>query len=70
VNENGQLVSTVGIARDITERKNDEEQVRAREEAFRALADNVPDAVARIDRSFRLVYGNRAFAAEIGSDRE
>jgi PAS domain S-box-containing protein len=68
LNENGELVSTVGIARDITERKHDEEQMRRREEEFRTLADNVPDAVARIDRQFRFVYGNRAFALDIGRE--
>ncbi|HEX4264105.1 MAG TPA: PAS domain S-box protein [Verrucomicrobiae bacterium] len=68
LNEHGQLVSTVGIARDITERKRDEEHLREREEAFRALADNVPDAVARLDRNLCFAYGNRALANDIKLD--
>lgn len=65
LNERGELVSTVGIARDITERKLNEEQLRTREEAFRALSDNVPDAVARVDRNLHFVFGNRALANDI-----
>jgi PAS domain S-box-containing protein len=56
----------IAIKRDISQRKRDEEALRAREESFRALADNVPDAVARIDRDLRFVYGNRALANDVG----
>jgi PAS domain S-box-containing protein len=35
------------------------EKLRTREESYRALADNVPDSVARIDRDLRFVYVNR-----------
>jgi nitrogen fixation negative regulator NifL len=68
LDERGEITHFVAVKLDISRRKYDEEQVRAREEAFRALADNVPDAVARIDRHFRFSYGNRAMAADIGMD--
>ncbi len=62
----GRITGLVGVSRDITQRKNDEERMRAREESFRALANNVPDAVARFDRELRFVYGNPALARAIG----
>ena len=68
MDERGEISHFVAVKLDITRRKDDEEQVRARQEAFRALADNVPDAVARIDRDFRFAYGNRALAADIGKE--
>jgi PAS domain S-box-containing protein len=58
----------VGISRNITARVLAEEELRGQKESFSALADNVPDAVARIDRNFQIVYGNRALAREIGHE--
>jgi len=68
LDERGTIQNFVAVKQDISRRKRDEEQLRAREDAFRALADNVPDAVARIDREFRFAYGNRALAADIGRE--
>lgn len=66
LDENGGILNFVAIKQEITVRKRGEAELRAREEAFRALADNVPDAVTRIDRDLRIVYGNRTFAHGIG----
>jgi len=41
------------------------EKLRTREESYRALADNVPDSVARIDRNLRFVYVNRTVEAMV-----
>ncbi len=68
LDDHGAITHFVAVKQDISRRKHDEEQLRSREEAFRALADNVPDAVARIDRHFRFAYGNRALAADIGRE--
>ena len=64
----GEILNFVAVKQDISQRKMDEKELRTREESFRALADNVPDAVARIDRSMRFVYGNRALARDIGRE--
>jgi PAS domain S-box-containing protein len=53
------ITGMVGVSRDITERKRVEEELRAQRESFRTLTDNVPDAIARIDRNLRFVYVNR-----------
>jgi PAS domain S-box-containing protein len=63
--ERGVIRNFVAVKQDISRRKRDEEQLRAREEAFRALADNVPDAVARLDRNLHFAYGNRALSSDL-----
>jgi PAS domain S-box-containing protein len=65
LDERGAIKNFVAVKQDVSLRKSNEEQLRVREETFRALADNVPDAVTRLDRQLRFTYGNRAFANEI-----
>lgn len=60
VDENGTLVSVIGIANDITE-------VREAELKYRALADNLPDVVIRYDRECRRTYVNRAYEQVTGN---
>jgi PAS domain S-box-containing protein len=55
-----------GLMIDITERKDIEAQLRAREEGFRTLAENTPDIVARHDSDCRCIYANVAFEAQYG----
>jgi len=54
-----------GLMLDITERKHMEEQLRNREEKFRALVENSPDTIARYDRDYRRVYANPQLATEM-----
>jgi PAS domain S-box-containing protein len=55
-----------GTVLDITERKHAEEDLWRGREAYRALADNAPDSVDRLDRNFRHLYINAAGAALMG----
>jgi PAS domain S-box-containing protein len=48
------------VTRNITERKQAEAQLLAREQLFRALVENAPDFVARYDREMRRIYVNPA----------
>jgi PAS domain S-box-containing protein len=57
-NQQGELYRMGGILEDITERKHLELALKQREEEFRALAENLPDIVARFDRQFRHTYVN------------
>ncbi|MBP1772294.1 MAG: sensor histidine kinase response regulator [Holophagaceae bacterium] len=49
---------TYAAARDITEHRRAEEEVKAREQEFRSLAENSPDDILRFDREGRLIYAN------------
>lgn len=59
----------VGIGIDLRERR-DAEATRVREQAFRTLAENSPDVIARFDRNLRRIYANRAIEAYVGRPRE
>ena len=59
-NEHGEIISASVIARDITERKQAENALRASEERFRAFMDNTPARVFIKDREGHYVYLNKA----------
>ncbi|MBZ5583655.1 MAG: PAS domain-containing protein [Acidobacteriia bacterium] len=52
--------------REITAQRKAEMALRESEEAYRALADNSPDNIDRIDKEYRHLYINRAAATMIG----
>ncbi|MEG4817042.1 PAS domain S-box protein [Microcoleus sp. K5-D4] len=47
-----------GVALDITERKKAEAALQQREQEFRALVENAPDIIMRLDRECRYLYIN------------
>ena len=64
----GRPVVVEGIARDITERREVEEQLKLSEASFRILLEGVADAAA-IQRDGRIVYANMALVSALGFDR-
>lgn len=56
----------LGFSFDITEQRVTEEALRAREANARAIADNSPDLITRIDRSFRIKFANEPHAYLMG----
>lgn len=48
----------IGVGRDITESRQVEEMLRAREEEFRAVVENSPDVIVRYDREGRRIFVN------------
>jgi len=54
-------VYTLAIIRDVSERVNYAEKLRERERLFRALTENLPDYVSRIDGGFNHIYGSPNF---------
>ncbi|WP_165838484.1 PAS domain-containing protein [Pokkaliibacter plantistimulans] len=61
-NCSGVIYRIVVISRDVTERRRAEQLLHLREQEFRALADNSPDAIARYDHEGRRVYINPVLA--------
>jgi len=61
-------IGILGITRDITERKKQEEQIRHAAEEWRTTFDSITDLVSIIDREFRLVKVNKATAHAFGVD--
>jgi len=55
----GQIIGLAGISRNVTELKQATDELLAQRESFRALTDNVPDGIARIDADLRYLYVNR-----------
>src|SRR5664279_1626713 len=59
-----------GTSIDITDRKRAAEAVLKSEREFRALAENLPDGVARFNRQRVLIYVNRRVEAATGLPRD
>ena len=57
--ENGQVTGCVHVARDISERKQAEDQMRESERKYRELADSLPQTVAEFDEKGNLTFVNR-----------
>ncbi|MGX9566228.1 PAS domain-containing protein [Pseudomonas sp. CFBP 5748] len=62
----GRVERIVGIARNITERKQAERVLHTREQEFRALVENTPDVIARFDLRCRFLYANPAAQKVLG----
>ncbi|ACL04211.1 multi-sensor hybrid histidine kinase [Desulfatibacillum aliphaticivorans] len=57
--ENGQVSKFQGTARDITMRKQAENELRQRESQYNAIVENSGDYIMRYDRSHRHIFANR-----------
>lgn len=60
----------VAVVRDVSARQAAEEALHRSEEMFRALVENAPDVIIRIDRMHRRVYANPAFEKITGLTRQ
>ena len=62
----GRPVRLRGTIQDITEKTWADEQLRKREDEYRALVENSPDVIIRFDREMRCVYVNPAIVRAPG----
>ena len=58
----GQIVSTIGVSRDITERKRAEQDLKQSQQTLRAIVDAVPATISVKDRDGRFTLVNPAQA--------
>lgn len=58
----GTPAGVIGIDRDVTERRQTEEQLQARTQELQAITENAPALIARLDRDQRHLYVSRAYA--------
>lgn len=70
VGANGHIAGVLGVARDITLRKQMESELLWREQEFRTLAENAPDIIMRYDRECRRIYVNPAFVNAVQLPKE
>jgi PAS domain S-box-containing protein len=65
--EAGTPVATVGVARDISERKASEAHLKKSEEQFRLIAENVADMIAVVDLEGRRIYNSPSYESLFGN---
>ncbi|MFW6236407.1 MAG: response regulator, partial [Desulfovibrionales bacterium] len=58
------------LRNEILVREEAQEELHEREQEFRALVENAPDVIIRIDPQLRIVYANPAMQASTGYPRE
>ncbi|MEW6266663.1 MAG: PAS domain S-box protein [Thermodesulfobacteriota bacterium] len=69
-NDEGKIISIIGTSRNIDERKKAEELLRAGEEKYRTLLDNVEEGYFECDLAGNLTFFNNAFIEIMGYSRE
>ncbi|HYP19176.1 MAG TPA: PAS domain S-box protein, partial [Chloroflexia bacterium] len=62
----GELTGFAKITRDLTERKQAEEELRRSEQLFRQMFDNAPIGMSMVSLDYRFVRANRAFLDMLG----
>jgi len=70
LDDNGNVIGTTGIARDITERRQTQQKLLESERKFRLLYEAAPVAYQSLDRNGRLLEVNDAWLKALGYSHE
>jgi PAS domain S-box-containing protein len=62
----GQITGTIAVVFDISEVRNEEQQLLHEDEFLRKIAENMPDAVVLVDGEGRFLYASPSCADELG----
>ncbi|HNK67330.1 MAG TPA: PAS domain S-box protein [Flavobacteriales bacterium] len=68
--EDGKLLGTMGVGRDITQIKRDQEALRASEERYRDLFENATDLIQSVDIEGVFQYANDTWCRTLGYTKE
>ena len=68
--ENGKIIGFIVSLRDITARKQAEEELKGAEEKFRTLFENAPASITLLDKSGRVIDCNKSTEELTGYSRE
>lgn len=66
VNEEGVLMGSMGVSRDVTQAKRDREALRESEERYRDLVDNANDMIHSVDAEGKFLFTNNAWRKTLG----
>jgi PAS domain S-box-containing protein len=69
-NDSGQVIGTIDVSQDITERKRAQEVLRAREQTLRALINAPTESAILVDTEGRILDINRIAAQRLGQTTE
>jgi PAS domain S-box-containing protein len=69
-NQEQKLTAIMGVARDITQRKQAEASLQQSEERFRLIMENLADLVAVLDLDGRRVYNSPSYAPILGDPKQ
>lgn len=64
--ENGKLIGSMGVSRDVTQAKRDQEALKASEERYRDLVDNATDLIHSTDMNGKILFVNNAWKRTLG----
>jgi PAS domain S-box-containing protein len=64
--EDGKTIGSMGVSRDVTQAKRDQEALRASEERFRDLVDNATDLIHSTDMDGNFLFVNNAWKRTLG----
>jgi PAS domain S-box-containing protein len=68
INENGEIIGTVGCGRDVTKEKAIEKELQSTEERFREMFEKTSDMIYSVDRENRLLMVNKAWSKTLKYD--
>ncbi len=64
--EDGNVLGSMGVSRDVTQAKRDREALRMSEERYRDLVDNANDLIHSVDMEGNILFANNAWKRTLG----